>query len=240
MAGVVSARSGYDLAYVWKGLQGQGEASPGGYYINAAQQGEPAGRWLGRGATALGFRPGQTVDRPAYEQVYQQVDPRDGSRLGRRPAAYTGQYEANLARLKAAEPHATAERVRELEIEAARATRKAAPYTDVTLAWSKSISILHASIRENGRQARLAGDTAAAAYWEAKEARFEEILQEANRAALAHAQDTAGFTRTGYHGRRVGRQEPGRYEPAGLVVTSWLQHTSRGSGSPGEISNGFP
>ena len=40
-----------------------------------------------------------------------------------------------------------------------------APYTDVTVSWSKSISLFHASIRENERLAREAGDWARAAYW---------------------------------------------------------------------------
>lgn len=226
MAAVVSARSGYDLAYVWKGLQGQGERTAGGYYINAAQSGEPPGRWFGRGAESLGFTTGQLVDRQPYELVYQQVDPRDGSRLGRSPGGYA-KFAENLARLRAAEPHATAERLLELEREAAQQTRKAAPYTDATISWSKSISIFHASIRENARQARYAKDEAAAAWWDARHARFQEILADANRAALEHAQAHAGITRTGYHGKRVDGQAPGKYETAGLVVTSWLQSTSR-------------
>ena len=36
-----------------------------------------------------------------------------------------------------------------------------------------------------------------------------------------------GVTRTGYHGVRVDGQEPGRFEQAALVVSSWLQGTSR-------------
>ena len=62
----------------------------------------------------------------------------------------------HLARLTAAEPHATAERLIELEREAAKATRQPAAYTDVTVSFSKSISVLHASIRENTRRARVA------------------------------------------------------------------------------------
>ena len=125
-----------------------------------------------------------------------------------------------LGRLLAAEPHATAERVRELEREAERAERSAHPYTDVTLAFSKSVSVVHASIRENARRARLAGDARAAAHWDALDARIQEGMQAANRAALEHLQRWA-VTRTGYHGARTSvGQEPGRYEHAGLVVTS--------------------
>src|SRR5262249_40322596 len=48
-----------------------------------------------------------------------------------------------------------------------------------------------------------------------------------NRAALEYMQTWAGVTRTGYHGVRVEGQEPGGFEAAGLIVTSWLQGTSR-------------
>ena len=65
--------------------------------------------------------------------------------------------------MTAAEPHATAERLIELEREAAQATRQPAAYTDVTISFSKSISVLHASIRENEHCARRADDRQAAA-----------------------------------------------------------------------------
>ena len=52
-------------------------------------------------------------------------------------------------------------------------------------------------------------------------------MQAANRAVLEHLQRWA-VVRTGYHGARTSAgQEPGRYESAGLVVTCWLQGTSR-------------
>ena len=125
----------------------------GGYYINAAQAGEPPGRWWGPGAQALGLTPGQIVERKPYDAVYRQTDPRTGARLGRPRGRYPT-FADHLARLKAAEPHATAERLIELEREAAQATRQPAAYYDVTVSFSKSISVLHASIRENERRAR--------------------------------------------------------------------------------------
>ena len=66
MAVVVTVAKGYDLGYIWK-TQGQASAerTPGGYYINAAQAGEPPGRWWGPGAQALGFTSGQVVERRA-------------------------------------------------------------------------------------------------------------------------------------------------------------------------------
>src|SRR3974377_2426610 len=111
VAVVVTVAKGYCLGYIWKG---QGQADPGrttgGYYINAAQAGEPPGRWWGPGAEALGFICGQVVERKSYDAVYQQRDPRSGDKLGRARGSYA-KYADHLARLKAAEPHATAERV---------------------------------------------------------------------------------------------------------------------------------
>src|SRR5260370_6740010 len=237
MAVVVTVAKGYDLGYVWKN-QGQpaAERTLGGYYINAAQAGEAPGRWWGPGAAALGLAVGQLVERKAYNAVYEQVDPRTGAKLGRPRGSYA-KFTDHLARLRAAEPHATAERMIELEREAAQATREPAVYTDVTVSFSKSISVLHGSIRENARRARLAGDERAVAYWTGQEERFQAVLHRANRAALEYAQRWAGVTRTGYHGTRVDGQEPGRFEEAGLIVTSWLQGTSRDGDPQGHIHN---
>jgi AAA domain/TrwC relaxase len=226
LAVVVTIAKGYDLGYIWKTQDRATEPAIGGYYLNAALAGEPPGRWWGPGAQALGLAPGQTVERAPYDAVYRQTDPRTGAKLGRPRGRYPT-FADHLARLTAAEPHATAERLLELEREAAQATRQPAAYYDVTISFSKSISILHASIRENERRARLAGDQHAAAYWAGREQAFQEVLHRANRAALEYLQAWAGITRTGYHGIRVDGREPGRFEPAGLIVTSWLQGTSR-------------
>ena len=188
MAVVVTVAKGHDLSYVWKNQarKDSGEKALGGYCINAAQAGEPPGRWWGPGARALGFSAGQAVERKPYDAVYQQRDPRTGAKLGRARGSYLT-FTDHLVRLKAAEPHATAERLIELEREAAQAARQPAAYADVTVSFSKSISVLHASIRENERQARLTGDQQAQAYWAGREARFQEILHSANRAAAGAA-----------------------------------------------------
>ena len=236
MGVVVTVAKGYDLGYIWKTQDRTAERGIGGYYLNAAQAGEPPGRWWGPGAQALGLTPGQTVDRKPYGAVYRQIDPRTGAKLGRPRGRYPT-FADHLARLTAAEPHATAERLIELEREAAEATRQPAAYTDVTVSFSKSISVLHASIRENERRARLAGDQQAASYWAGRERQFQEILHRANRAALEYLQEWAGITRTGYHGTRVDGREPGRFEAAGLIVSSWLQGTSRDGDPQDHIHN---
>jgi len=111
LAVVVTVAKGFDLGYIWK-TQGQASAgrTTGGYYVNAAQVGEPPGRWWGPGAQALGFTSGQVVERKPYDAVYQQRDPRTGDTLGRARGRYAT-FADHLAQLKAAEPHATAERV---------------------------------------------------------------------------------------------------------------------------------
>ena len=236
MAVVVTIAKGYDLGYIWKTQDHAAEPAAGGYYIDAAQAGEPPGRWWGPGAHALGLTPGQTVDRQPYDAIYRQTDPRTGARLGRARGRYPT-FADHLARLQAAEPHATAERLIELEREAARATRQPAAYYDVTVSFSKSISVLHASLRENERRARQAGDQQAVTYWAGREQVFQEVLHRANRAALEYLQAWAGITRTGYHGTRVEGREPGRFEPAGLIITSWLQGTSREGDPQDHIHN---
>jgi conjugative relaxase-like TrwC/TraI family protein len=99
--------------------------------------------------------------------------------------------------------------------------------------------VLHASIRENGRRARLAGDKAAASLWEDRDRAFQEVLQAANRAALRHAERWAGVVRTGYHGAKAAGQETGRWDTAGLVVSSWLQGTSRDGDPQDHVHNQF-
>jgi TrwC relaxase/AAA domain len=220
---VVTAVGGCDPAYPWRSAGAGGRQAGSDYYLVA---GEPPGRWAGRGAAQLGLS-GQISEaqRDDYDAVYAQTNPRTGDRLGRRPADYSKSYQATLERMLVAEPHATAERVAELEWAAHKQTRHAKPYTDVTVSWSKSPSVFHASLRANAAQARQAGD--AAGWWDRQEQDYAEILQQANRAMPEYAEQWAGVTRTGYHGARVNGTETGRWERAGAVISSWLQGTSR-------------
>jgi TrwC relaxase len=231
---VVTPRSGFDLEYYLNRIAG--EKTGGGYYMNAAQQGEPDGRWFGRGAEAVGLRDGQVVRREPYLTFYNMIDPQTGEQLpGRAPGNYA-KFADILKRKLAAEPHAVHERYLQLEREAAQETRRSPVYTDVTVAHNKSVSVLHASFREQARRARLAGDAKGEALWRGREERVQEILQDANHAALERMQEQAGFTRTGYHGNRVDGMEPGRWARAHLVVTTWLQGTNR-DGEPHDHSH---
>jgi hypothetical protein len=190
MSVVVTVRSGFDLGY-YLAQAGKGpERSPGGYYINASTRGEAPGRWFGAGAAALGLD--GEVEADTFRLVYSLADPLSGDHLGGPRRQFSRSYEARLAQLKAAEPQATADRVHQLELQARRDTRQSPAYTDVTLNFSKSISLLHGSIRENAARAREAADLEAAVWWDERDARFCEILQGANGAAMDHMQTWGG------------------------------------------------
>jgi hypothetical protein len=75
--------------------------------------------------------------------------------------------ELIYAKLLAAEPHATAERKRELRTEAVKKARQSPLFFDLTISLSKSISIFHASLGENARLGRQAGDQDGDRYWSA-------------------------------------------------------------------------
>jgi hypothetical protein len=88
----------------------------------------------------------------------------DGTPLGRPPGS--GRKAAGLyVQLLAGEPHATAERKHELRIQATRQARPSPLFFGLTISLSKSISMFHASLGENARLARQAGDQAGDHYW---------------------------------------------------------------------------
>jgi conjugative relaxase-like TrwC/TraI family protein len=227
LAVIATLSKGYDLDYIWKQVDQSPDKDPAGYYIQASETGgEPPGRWWGRGAKALGLEPGEVVERKPYELLFGERKAPDGTQLGRPPG--NGRKAADVyARLLAAEPHATAERKRELRLEAARQARQSPLFFDLTLSLSKSISIFHASLGENARLARQAGDTAGDEYWSGLVAEVDAMIWQAVRAGFEYFQREAGYTRTGSHSKRVHGQETGQWHEADLAVAHWLQHTSR-------------
>jgi TrwC relaxase len=104
---------------------------------------EPPGRWWGPGAEALGFARGQRVDREPYDLLFGERKGPDGARLGRPPrfAEARERYREVRDQLLTAEPHATAEREAELRIEAAKRARLSPLYMDLTVSFSKSVSV---------------------------------------------------------------------------------------------------
>ena len=227
MAVVATLSKGYDLDYIWK----QVDCGPGkdaaSYYIQASESGgEPPGRWWGPGAKALGFELGQRIEREPYDLLFGERKAPDGTQLGRHPD--NGRKAAHLyAQLLAAEPHATADRQRELRAEAVKKARQSPLFFDLTISFSKSISIFHASLGENARLARQVGDHEGDQYWSALVTEVDEMIWQAVHAGFAYFQREAGYTRTGSHNTRVHGRETGQWREADLAVAHWLQHTSR-------------
>jgi hypothetical protein len=136
VAVVATLSKGYDLDYIWKQVDCGPAKDAAGYYIQASESGgEPPGRWWGPGARALGLEPGQTVEREPYDLLFGQRQAPDGAPLGRPPGG--GRKAAEVyAKLLAAEPHATAERRRELRIEATKQARQGPLFFDLTISLS--------------------------------------------------------------------------------------------------------
>jgi hypothetical protein len=227
VAVVATLTKGYDLEYIWRQVDRGPAKDAAGYYIQASETGgEPPGRWWGPGARALGLEHGQVVERGQYDLLFGQRKAPDGTPLSRPPDG--GRKIAELyARLLAAEPHATADRKRELRIEAAKQARQSPLFFDLTLSLSKSISIFHASLGENARLARQAGDQEGDQYWSALVAEVDDMIWQAVWAGFGYFQREAGYTRTGSHNTRVHGRETGQWHEADLAVAHWLQHTSR-------------
>jgi hypothetical protein len=225
MAVVATIAKGYDLDYMWASAT----TPTGEYYISAAEAGEPPGRWWGPGAQALGFACGQVVERGPYDLLFGQRKGPDGTQLGRAPRreAAGDRYRQVRDMLLAAEPHATSERRAELRIEAAKRAPISLLYLDLTVSFSKSVSVFHASLCENARLARLAGDHDAEQHWAGLAAQMEGMIYDAVRAGFEYFQREAGYTRTGSHHRRADGRETGQWREADLVVAHWLQHTYR-------------
>src|SRR6266700_2461696 len=227
VAVVATLSKGYDLDYIWKQVDRGPAKDAASYYIQASETGgEPPGRWWGPGARALGLEHGQTVEREPYDLLFGQRKAPDGTPLSRPPDG--GKKIADVyARLLAAEPHATAGRKRELRIEAAKRARQSPLFFDLTVSLSKSISMFHASLGENARLARQAGDQQGDQYWSALVTEVDDMIWQAVWAGFSYFQREAGYTRTGSHGTRVNGRETGRWHEADLAVAHWLQHTSR-------------
>ena len=227
VAVVATLSKGYDLDYIWKQVDRGPAKDAASYYIQASESGgEPPGRWWGPGARALGFEPGQRVERKPYDLLFGERKAPDGTRLGRPPG--DGRKAADLyAALLAAEPHATAERRRELRTEAVKQARQSPLFFDLTISLSKSISIFHASLGENARLARQAGDHDGDQYWSALVTEVDDMIWQAVHAGFGYFQREAGYTRTGSHNTRVHGRETGQWHEADLAVAHWLQHTSR-------------
>ena len=224
----VSVAKGYDKDYPWRQVGGDpGKVRGADYYLAAVEAGEPAGRWWGPAAELLGLEPGSVVTYEVHDLLFGQRRGPDGAKLGRAPGNGAARAHEVYQRLLAAEPHALPDRRRELRMEAQRSVRQSPLYYDVTVSPSKSISVFHASLGENLREAIARGDVKAAAHWRECIDGMDADIMAANNAALAYMQREAGYVRVGAHAARINGEEAGKFLPADLAVASWYQHTSR-------------
>src|SRR5256885_1368392 len=161
------------------------------YYTGAVTEGEPPGRWYGRGAEALGLR--GLVDHQDMEALYEHfLDPRDPnfrnrdrwdecSTLGHKGRAYKTAEQLYEQYLNA-EPYADAERRVQLGALAAKNERRNVAFMDVTFSPSKSITVLHAAFEHQEVQARRVGDLKAAEAWATYKQAVEDAIWAGNNA----------------------------------------------------------
>ena len=94
MTVIATLCKGYDLDYIWKQVDAGLAREGAGYHIQASETGgEPPGRWWGPGAEALGFRPGQVVERKPYDLLFGERKAPDGAQ----PGAVPGQLALSRA-----------------------------------------------------------------------------------------------------------------------------------------------
>jgi len=227
MAVVATLSKGYDLDYVWKQVDCGPAKDAAGYYIQASESGgEPPGCWWGPGAKLSASSMANSSNAARMTCYSASAKPQTAHPSESLPAA-AGKATDLYARLLAGEPHATAERRRELRIEAARQARLSPLFFDLTISLSKSVSIFHASLGENARLAREGGDRDGDRYWSALVHEVDDMIWQAVWAGFEYFQREAGYTRTGSHNTRVHGRETGQCREAELAVAHWLQHTSR-------------
>ena len=224
MAVVATLSKGYDLDYIWKQVDRGPAKDAAGYYIQASESGgEPPGRWWGPGA-----RSARASSRARWSSASRMTccsasaKPRTAPRWAGPPAA-AGKPRTSTQRLLAAEPHATAERRHELRVEAARQARQSPLFFDLTISLSKSISIFHASLGENARLARQAGDRDGDRYWSALVGEVDDMIWQAVRAGFGYFQREAGLHphRVAQHaGPRPGDRPVARGRPGGGALAA--------------------
>ena len=225
---MLSIRSGHSARY----LTDQVAAGRENYYTGAVAAGEPPGRWSGRGAEMLGLS--GLVDAQDMTALYEHfVDPRDpgfkdpgawaeAERLGHTGRRYATAEEI-YAKLLAAQPGASAERRRDLQLEANKQARKNVAFWDATYSVPKSITVLHAAFEAQEVKARAAGDEPSAVAWGAHRQAVEDAIWVGNEAHLTYLAERAGYSRVGHHGGAAGRYT----DAHDWTVASFFQHDSR-------------
>ena len=230
---MLSISSGHSASY----LTGSVGAGREDYYTGAVAEGEPPGRWHGRGAAQLGLT-GQ-VDAEVMHAVYGRfADPTDPAfadpatreearRLGRAPKQFRTPEQVVAAQVETYTTeygHAPSpEQIRDWHLDAERKANKAVMFYDLTYSVPKSVTVLWAAYSRAATEADTAGDTDTAQRMQAAADTIEAAIADANAVMLGHVEDQV-VSRIGRHA--AGR--PGRWvDAAAVVVASFAQHTSR-------------
>jgi TrwC relaxase len=203
-------KTGHDTAYVTRG-HAAGCAGAMAYYTRT---GDPPGTWEGRGCAALdvsGTVQAEVAERlyqqgmgPGGERIIQHAAPKDDEDQAAAEAAAIARYREGHPFASASEINAERTRIRAMSPGISR------PYYDVTSSASKSVSVLHASLRVAAAHARQAGDHAKAAALDGEAQAIEEALLESVREGLELLQAMACYVRTGHHSKDTGSGGTGK------------------------------
>ena len=182
--------------------------------------GEPPGRWAGKGSAALGLS--GVVDAEVMDRLYMQhIGP--AGELLTRPRGKAKDDDQAAAAYRAAHPFASETEVAEAVIRARGGVRVTVPYYDLTVSASKSISVLHASLKIAAQEAHDRGDLVAAGKLNAEADGIEADLEACARFAVERAEAEACYTRTGHHSKDTGEWRDGK----GLIAATFTHHISR-------------
>jgi hypothetical protein len=226
------------------------------YYTGAVTAGEPAGRWYGDGAAALGLA--GLVDEQDMTALYEQfVDPRgelfsdptrwaEASTLGHTGRNYPTEDELYAAALDA-EPGASPERREELRLDAGKRARKNVAFLDATFSVQKSVTVLHAAFEAQQVAAERTAEQFGAALDSAAPEELAELTRQwdeartaaqswrAHRDAVEDAIWAGNRASLDYLAEHAGYSRVGHHGGAagrfidahGLVAASFFQHDSR-------------
>ena len=207
------------------------------YHLMAA--GEPPGRWMGRGARALGLagRVGGTsaegkANAEAMRALYHHDVAPDGTRLVTSQRRHT--YPDKADQVAAAKDRialqiaklgrfATPEKKRDIEIVEMAKVRTSTPFIDMVLSVEKSVSLLQVGYRAAARRAREAGRVRDAEQLEARAEQIDTALVETASEVVAWMEQHLAYVRTGHHSATSGEWR----DADGLAVVGFPQHTNR-------------
>src|SRR5216683_398558 len=226
----VTLKSGFDVDY----HLGQVGVD---YHLTAG--GEPPGRWMGRGAEALGLSGrigGTSAEGPANAEAmrglyHHDVAP-DGTPLTTSQRRH--KYPDKSAQAAAAQERidaqvavlgrfATPEKVRDIEIAERARVRSQTPFYDMVVSAEKSVSLLQVGYRAAAKRARDEGRGQDAERDEAQAEQIEAAIIETASEVVAWIEQHGAYVRTGHHSATSGEWR----DADGLLVGTFPQHTNR-------------